>query len=308
MYPIIHQPPAPPSSTPALPFFLSKNALDASRTEILVLASGVLFLASQVFLLVWILRRGGAAPPRKDQRKVAIVLPDEGKPFSPDTAEVLDDFARVAIASGSSGKEDSPLRLRHSSSWGGRSALLGSHDSQERRRSAGWLGKMQDSDDDDDNDEAEEKAGAQNSLGSHPDPDPEPVTPTTLPLSRTSGDEGNGISGGGAEDTELREFDAQPAWGGGPGLLEAVTPSIEKPPSPRSPRVLAADQAAIIDALCAEGDLPSPVVGAEVDAPALAFGFEDPLGVNRLVDLPEKNEQGHEAVELEWRDGERRDS
>lgn len=305
MYPIIQQPPAL-SSTPALPFFLSKNALEASRTEILVLASGILFLASQVCLLVWILRHGGSAPPKKDQRKVAIVLPDETRPLSPDTAEALDDFARVAIASGSDGKDDSTLRLRHSSSWGGRSAPLGSQDPQERRRSAGWLGKVQDSDDDSD-DEEEGKAGPQNSLSSHPDPDPEPATPSMLPLSSTSSDEGNGISGGIAEDTELSQFDAQPAWGGGPDLLDAVTKSIEKPPSPRSPRVLAADQAAIIDALCSEGDPPSPVVGAELDAPALTFGFEDPLGANRLVDLPEKDKQDHEAVELEWRNRERRD-
>lgn len=305
MYPII-QPPAP-TSTSAFPFLLSKNALEASRTEILVLASGILFLASQVCLLVWMLRRTGAAPPRKDQRKVAIILPAETEDPSPGTDDALEDVAIPTIASGSDDKHDSPLRLRHSSSWGGRSALPSSHDPQERRRSAGWLSKAQDSDDDDEHDEEEGKVGAQTLLSSCLSLGSKLATPTTLQLSSTIGDESNGINDGGAEDTELREFNAQPAWGGEPGLPEAVTPPIEKPPSPRSPRVLAADQAAIIDALCAEGDPPSPVAGAEVDAPALAFGFEDPLGVNRLVDLPQKDEQGHEAVELEWRDGERRD-
>lgn len=294
---------SPTTPVPTPSFLLSKNALDASRTEILVLASGILFLASQVCLLVWILRRTSAAPHEKDQRKVAIILPDETEPLSPDTADALDDVAIPTMASGSDGKDESILRLRRRSSWGGRSAQTGPHDPEGRRKSAGWLSKVEDSDDD--NDEEEEKAGAQTLLSSHPGPGPEPATPTTPPLSSTSGGEGNGISGGRAEDTELKELDAQSAWGE-PGLLEAVTPSIEKPLSPRSPRVLAADQAAIIDALCAEGDVPSPTVGAEVDAPALAFGFDDPLGVNRLVGLPKKNEQDHKAVELEWRDEERR--
>lgn len=316
--------PSPPTPTPALPFLLlSKIALDASRTEILVLASGVLFLASQVCLLVWVLRRttgGYAAPREKEHRKVAIVLPAGADPLSRATADAHDDFA-VSTNSDSNGKDESTLRVRRVSSWGGRPAHFGSHGPQGRRKSAGLLGKRQDSDDDGDDGE-EGQTGAQTSLSS-PGPEPpasrgaltalgdmgrmaaELATPAMLPLPRLGG--GQGVED--AEDTELREFGAPRAWGG-LDILAAAS-SIEKPRSPRSPRVLAADQAAMMDALYTEGDWKAdaspPAVGAEVDAPALAFGFEDPLGVNRLVDLPGKEEEGHEAVELEARDGGRRD-
>lgn len=333
--PTTTQAPPPPAPSAALSLLLSKKALDASRTEILVLASGILFLASQVCLLVWFLRRTGAAPtaPQKkeqQQRKVAIVLPPETEPFPPATADAHEDGTGASATgnSNSSGNDESLIRLRRSSSWGGRSSHLGSIP-RGRRKSAGSRLAAHDSDDDDDNEEDEgEKQGAQTSLSSpgperEPEHEPEPetdhnaltaigdigrmaaalATPAALPLP-SSGVDSGGAGHEGAEDTELREFDPRRAWGEA-GLLGS---SIEKPRSPRSPRVLAADQAAMMDALCAEegedGDwkvaAPSPVGGVERDSFSLAPGFDDPLGVNRLVALPGK-EDSPEGIELESR-------
>lgn len=323
--PTTHAPPAP-APAPALSVFLSKKALDASRTEILVLASVILFLASQVCLLVWILRRTGAAPTsaphKKEQlRKVAIVLPLEAEPSPTATAGKYDD-GTGASATGNrngNGNRESLIRLRRSSSWGGRSSQPGSFP-RGRRKSAGSRHIAHDSGDDDDVDGNEkdegEKQGAQTSLSSPgPESEPEPeaghaaltafenigrvaaalAMPAALPLYSGSGGGGGGGNHQGAEDMELRDFDPRRAWGEA-GLLGA---SIEKPRSPRSPRVLAADQAAMMGALyAAEGEewdwkaaAPSPAGGVEGDPLSLASGFDDPLGVNKLVALPHEDDE-----------------
>lgn len=326
---------AQPSSAPApaFPILLSKKALDASRTEILVLASGILFLASQVCLLVWILRRAGAAtaaPHKKEYRKVAIVLPPETEPFPPAIADAHEDGSSASATGNSNGNgnDECHVRLRRSSSWGGHSSHPGSRPPG-RRKSAGSRLAAHNSGDDDGNEENEDgKKGAQTSLsspGPEREPEPEPETdhealiaigdigrvaaalamPAALPLP-SSGVDGGGGNHEGAEDTGLRDFDPRRAWGEA-GLLGA---SIEKPRSPRSPRVLAADQAAMMDALCAErgeeGDskaaAPSPVGDIEGDLLSLAPGFDEPLGVNRLVAQPGEKEEVPEGIELESRE------
>lgn len=251
--------PAPPPPTPALSVFFSQKALDASRTEILVLAAGVLFLASQVCLLVWLFSgRPRSAPAREEKRKVFIFLPDEEKHSSPAAVDIHDD----SIRTGNENKQSS-LSLRRRSSWGGRSAQPAS-DPWGRRKSAGSPRKLYDSDDDDGNEEDEGvRQGAQTSLSSPgPETEPEPeaghvalaaigdmsrmaaalATPATLPPRPAGHEAEGGGSGRGTEDTELSEFNPRRAWG------EADPPasSIEEP---RSPRVLAADQAAMMDAL-----------------------------------------------------------
>lgn len=323
------QAPSPPAPTPALPLLLGQKVLDASRTEILVLASGILFLASQVCLLVWFLSRR-TAPGKKKSRKVSILLSPEAAAVSPrDDADTHEDNA--GAPGNGNGDDEFPLRLRRRSTWGGHSAHTGSR-TQGRRKSAGTRGNVCDGDYDGSEEDAGENQGAQTSLGS-PGPESEPeashvtlaafgdmgrvaaafATPAPLPLplpSGIAGEDGVG-SGGGADDTELREFDPRRAWCEA-GLLGA---SIEKPRSPRSPRVLAADQAAMMDALCAENGgekdskvpLPSPEDVLLVDPPALGLGFDDPLGVNRLVLSPRGDEDGHESIELELRDGGRQD-
>lgn len=325
----------PPTPTPALSFLLSEKALEATRTEILVLASGILFLASPVFLLVWILCRVGGQPAvtEKEERKVSIVLPTETEPSAPATDD--DAHSERVNATGDSNvnsNEDTLLlRLRRSSTWGGRSAQPGSRP-RERRKSAGTRRKVYASDDDGNEDDPgySEKQRPQTSLSS-PGPElgeePQPeighaaltafgemgrvaaalATPATLLLPSGGGggsgrEDGAGVHDGGDEATELSEFDARRAA------------SIEKPPSPRSPRVLAADQAAMMDALCAEDGedadwkaaVPSPVGGDRRDSLDPASGFDDPLGVNKLVGLPAKDEQRPEVVELELRNGGRR--
>lgn len=318
----------PPTPTPALSLLLSEKALEATRTEILVLASGILFLASPVFLLVWILCRVGGRPAvtEKEERKVSIILPAETEPSAPAIDDRIDERADATgnSTSTSNGNDDSLLRLRRSSTWGGRSAQLGSRP-RERRKSAGSRRKAYDSDDDGNEDDGNsEKQRPQTSLSSAgpelgEEPQPEIghaaltafgemgrvaaalATPAKL-LLPSGGSEG-GVDDGGAGATELREFDPQRA-------------SIEKPPSPRSPRVLAADQAAMMDALCAEDGedagwkaaVPSPVGGDRRDSLDLASGFDDPLGVNKLVGLPAKDEERLQEVELELRDGGSQDS
>lgn len=317
----------PPTPTPALSLLLSEKALEATRTEILVLATGILFLASPVFLLVWILCRvgGKSAVTEREERKVSIVSPTETEPQAPATDD--DAHSERVNATGNSNvnsNEDTLLRLRRSSTWGGRSAQPGSRP-RERRKSAGSRRKAYDSDDDGNEDDGySEKQRPQTSLSS-PGPElgeePQPeighaaltafgemgrvaaalATPAKL-LLPPGGSEG-GVDDGGAGATELREFDPRRA-------------PIEKPPSPRSPRVLAADQAAMIDALCAEDGedadwkaaVPSPVGDDRRDSLDLASGFDDPLGVNKLVGLPAKDEERPEEVELELRDGGSQDS
>lgn len=331
------QVPSPPAPTPSLPLLLlSKTALEASCTELIVLASVVLFLASQVCLLVWVLRRARCASPpavsahkKEEQRKVSIILPAETEPSPPATDDTHGDGA--SATGKSMDNSDSILRLRRSSTWSGRATTPGSRP-RGRRKSAGPRRKdfNDNYDDRNEEDDAEEKQGAQTSLKLELKPDFEPkeghgtlaafgdmgrvaaalATPATLPLhsGRGSVEEGGDRDGGGAGDKETGDLDPQRAWAEASLLLGA---SIEKPRSPRSPRVLAADQAAMMDALCAEEEregfktaAPSPVGGIEEDPPALPLGFNDPLGVNRLVALPgEDDGEDAEEIELESRKG-----
>lgn len=317
------QTPPTTAPAPALSLLLSEKALEASRTEILVLASGILFLASQVCLLVWILRRAGgtpAAPEKKEGRKISIVLPAETITASPAINDIYDDGVSATGKSNVNSNNDSLVRLRRSSTWGGRSSHQGSRP-WGRRKSAGSRRKAYGRDDDgNDEDEGEEK-GPQTSLSS-PGPalEPEPESEAGHDALTAFGDIGRMAaalaspaalplhSGGGrdTEDTELSELDPRGDWDE-TGMLGA---SIKKPSSPRSPRVLAADQAAMMDALCAEGDeedskaaAPSPVGGVGRDSFELISGFDDPLGVNRLVAFPREDEEAPEEVELESRGG-----
>lgn len=334
------QAPSPPAPTPAIPLLLSKTALETSRTELIVLASVVLFLASQVCLLVWVLRRvGGASPPaapahkKEEQRKVSIILPAETEPSPPASDGTHGDGANATGKNND--HNDSTIRLRRSSTWSGRATTPGSH-LRGRRKSAGPRRKAFNDNHDDRNEEDDaEKQGGQTSLSS-PGPEPGPelelepeegraaltafrsmgrvaaalATPVTLALhsGRDAVEGGGDRDGGGGGETETGGQDPQRAWGEASLLLGA---SMEKPRSPRSPRVLAVDQAVMMDALCAEEErqglkatVPSPVGGIEGDPPALASGFDDPLGVNRLMALQgEDDGEGAEEVELESRTG-----
>ncbi|KAI3395534.1 hypothetical protein diail_1251 [Diaporthe ilicicola] len=291
---------APPAAPP-LSLLVNKKTLDASRTGILFLAVAFLFLASQICLLIWIFKKRppAALSSKKEQRKLAIILPGETTPLCPTNIDTTDDSNGACIGTGTGIGDHSDLHLRRSSTWGGRSADQGSRHPRGRRRSAS-LWQMADDEDDD----SSEGEGAQTTLSS-PGPEPdagrggargdEYMAPALLlPL------------GDGPQDTELRRLDSRRASGEGLVLMAA---SILKPWSPRSPRVLAAEQAAMMDALCAEDEgeaagaavAPSPV-SDEGDAAALASGFDDPLGVNRRVASPLRDEEGIEGIELELRD------
>lgn len=284
-----------PSASPSLPLFINKKTLETGRKEILVLALGILFLASQLCLAIWYFTIPRAAPRKQEQRTLAIILPAETTPFS----------THIDTTNDTNSNGDSLLRLRRRSTWGGRSAHPGPSP-RGRRKSASSRRKAHDSDDDDD----DEGAPATLSTLSSPGLEPEGgravrratedmvmaaalATPTTLlPLE----------PGGGPQDTELEDFDSRRAWGEA-GLLAA---SIVKPSSPRSPRVLAADQAAMMDAFCADEDeqaaAPSPM-GLEEDLLALSSGFDDPLGVNRRAASPRIDEKGPATGETELQDG-----
>jgi hypothetical protein len=241
----------------------------------------------------------------------------------------------MSTGSGRIGKELSLLhhrRRRRRSSWGGRPARPdGAHDDDDarggaRRKSAGGLlidQAQEGSDDDGGGDDGQE--GKRRTLGVGP-PGHDTLAslgdigrmaaelsiPTLPPRPRLGSSSGGGAGGddeGGREDTG--HTDVEEELGARRAGEEEGGVWVDKKPrgSPRSPRVLAADQAAMMDALLVgdpskadDGDAPSssPVAGAEVDAPALAFGFEDPLGANRLVeDLPGRDQEGREEVELE---------
>lgn len=322
----IEPPPPPPATTPqpqpqpratrVLPYILTKHEIKATRAELVALALCVLIVVGQLCRIVWSLWRRGAFVTTQQQeqqqqqeevtekrnKEVAIVLPVEPDQATP--ADILLESLAVLASSSAGDGDGGPtlrFRLRRRSSWGGRPGhvRLDNSDTQDRRRSAGPLGGLQegggDEGGDDDAREGEGSgaaaghdalAAALEGLGSL---GPEPATPTLLPLSVAGASDSNGVSG---DDEEITE--------------------------PRSPRVLAADQAAMMGALLNaqedqevdwKAERPSPVVGAEVDVPSLAIGFEDPLGVNRLAGSSDadEDEEGYEAVELEARDGGRRD-
>ncbi|KAK2605513.1 hypothetical protein N8I77_008346 [Diaporthe amygdali] len=282
-----------PTASPSLPLSINKKTLETGRKEILVLALGILFLASQLCLAIWYFTIPRAAPRKQEQRTLAIILPAGTTPFS----------THIDTTNDADSNGDSLLCLRRRSTWGGRSAHPGPSP-RGRRKSASSRRKAHDSDDDD------EGAPATLSTLSSPGPEPEGgramrratedmamaaalATPTTLlPLG----------PGGGPQDTELEDFDSRRAWGEA-GLLAA---SIVKPSSPRSPRVLAADQAAMMDAFCADEDeeaaVPSPV-GLEEDVLALSSGFDDPLGANRRVASPRMDGKDPATGETELQDG-----
>lgn len=341
-----HQPPVePPPTTPVpnrvLPYILGQYEIKASRAELVVLALVSLVVVGQLARLVWKLWRMGAFITRQqeqedvretEKRKVAIVLPFEPMPKSWTAGDALDDFAMLTSGIDGNGEPTFRIRLRRRSSWGGSGrpvhVQVDTNDGGRRKSAGGPLGTIQDGDEDG-NEDGEGGSGQNllSHLGAGSDPEaghdalvdvgslgPEPATPTMLPLSSvTEASEINGRRGADDDVTELRP------WGQETRLEQAATSEMEKSRSrsPRSPRVLAADQAAMMGALLnAEKDQdvdwkaerPSPVVvGAEVDVPSLTLGFEDPLGVNRLVGLSETDEKNDEGVELEVRDGERRD-
>ncbi|KAL1875255.1 hypothetical protein Daus18300_003326 [Diaporthe australafricana] len=290
------EPPAEPSAqaqrtASSLLLLINKKTLDASRTEILVLALAILFLASQLCLLLWIFHRPRVAIPRgKEHCKLAIILPGKTAASSTniDTTHDANDTTRGVS-----------LRLRRSSTWSGRSADPDSHP-RGRRKSAGSRYKAHDDDDDDIS-----EGGVQTTLSSPGPEEPEEfmaAAPAKVLLPSPE-------SGDNQQDTELREFDPRRTWGE-VGLLAA---SVVKPPSPRSPRVLAADQAAMIDALCAEGEGKAAAVVLlpmvdEKDTTALASEFDDPLGANRRAATPGRNEERHEGIELELLHGRQQDA
>lgn len=254
--------PEEPTPACATPVF-DKETINTSRTGILVVALGILFLVSQLCLIIWILARPHAFSRQTEHRR-STATSSSNSDVSLDDADTNDmNFPK-------------PRRKvrRRSSAWSG--AALEPQYLRQQGESRGL-----------------DELGASDTPSSSPDTDSYSdhsvqqgnrmkAVVSALPLRRFKS------SPGGDSETELREFNSRKIWIE-MGLMAAA---IAKPRSPRSPRLSAVDQAALIEALTADDGgigAPSPTPAVVEDAEALASGFDDPLGVNRRLASAKKN-------------------
>ncbi|ROW12630.1 hypothetical protein VMCG_00113 [Cytospora schulzeri] len=251
----------PTCATPVI----DKKKIDTSRTGIVVVAFGTLFLVSQLCLIIWILARPHAFSRRK-------VLRNSTGPSS----STSNSYINANTYDNNSPK--ARQKLRPSSTWSG--AAL-------ERQYLDQRGKPGDLDE----------------LVASETPSSSPDTDSSSEHSARNGNRDLSIktavsalpsrsfrgllsSHGADPDPELEEFDPRRVWIE-MGLMAAV---IAKPRSPRSPRLNAVDQAALMEALASDGiDAPSHTAAVVEDAEALASGFDDPLGVNRRLASTKKN-------------------
>lgn len=247
--------PRPACATPVV----DQEKIDTSRTGILVVAFGTLFLLSQLCLIIWILARPRAFS-RKKELRTSTATSSSVSDSSPDDANTNDNDspkARRKVRSSSTWSRAALERqyLRQQGQSGGLDELVGSdtpssspdtdsysdHSVQQGNRNVGMKAAM--------------SAPPSRRIKSSPGADPE---------------------------AELREFNPRKVW----IEMGIVAAAIAKPRSPRSPRLSAVDQAALMEALAADDegiDAPSPTPAVVEDAEALASGFDDSLGVNRRL-------------------------
>lgn len=254
----IPEEPTPACATPVL-----EEKIDASRKEILVVAFGILFLVSQLCLIIWLLARPHTFSRKKKHEKVTGILPSSS---SSSTSGNTND----------NGSPKSRPEVHRSSTWGGE--LTERQCLRQRRKSGGVHGLVAlgtplispetNSDSDRSIQESLKDMGMMAAALAMPLSPPPPLKHSRSHLNRPGAD----------RETEMKEFNPRKVWRE-MGLMAAA---IGKPVSPRSLRMNAADQAAIIEALTSYiGDTPSPTPAVVEDAETLASGFDDPLGVNR---------------------------
>ncbi|KUI59198.1 hypothetical protein VP1G_06481 [Cytospora mali] len=260
--------PEDPTQTCATP--LSDKKIDASRTEILVATFGLLFLVSQLFLIIWILAQPHTFSRKQEHRKTIIDT-------SPSTSH--------SSLDGDGDGNDTPRprpNVRRSSTWNG-----GSSERQYQRGKSGGL------------DEFEESGISLSGPETDSDPDRSiqkgirdigmMAAVLAMPMSAPPARHFSNPPGSPDRDseTELKEFNHRTVWME-MGLMAAA---IAKPASPRSPRLNAADQAALMEALTAdieEIEAPNSIPAVVEDTGTMASGFDDPLGVNQRMAPPTK--------------------
>lgn len=255
--------PGGPTPACATPVF-DKEKINTSCTGVLVVALGTLFLVSQLCLIIWILARPHAFSRQETQQRRSTATSSSNSDVSLDDANTND----------MSFPESRRKVRRRRSAWSG--AALERQYLRQQGESRGL-----------------DELGGSDTPSSSPDTDSYSdhgvqqdnrmkAVVSALPLRRFKS------SPSVDSETELREFNSRKIWIE-MGLMAAA---IAKPRSPRSPRLSAVDQAALIEALAAgDGGIgaPSPTPAVVEDAEALASGFDDPLGVNRRLVSTKKN-------------------
>ncbi|KUI64516.1 hypothetical protein VM1G_00874 [Cytospora mali] len=274
--------PEDPTQTCATPLFDKKT--DASRIEILVATFGLLFLVSQLWLIIWILAQPHAFSRKQEHRK---------------TIDTSPSTSHSSLDGDGNGNDSETPRPRpeacRSSTWNG-----GSLERQYQRGKSGGLDELEElgtslsgPETDSDSDRSIQKGirdiGMMAAVL---------AMPMSAPPSRQFS-----ISPGspdGDSETELKEFNHRTVWME-MGLMAAA---IAKPASPRSPRLNAADQAALMEALAADIDeieAPSSTPAGIEDAGPMASGFDDPLGVKQRLASPTKADVVLSAARSELR-------
>lgn len=102
--------------------------------------------------------------------------------------------------------------------------------------------------------------------------------------------------------SKLEEFNPREVW----VVMGLMAAAIAKPRSPKSPRLGAVDQAAMVEALAADHIgicAPSPTPAIVENAEALTSGYDDPSGVNRHLMFTEERRHcaGHLGIRVEGR-------
>lgn len=250
-----------------------KQTIDANRAEILVLATGVLFLVSQLVLTIWLFARPRASAQREKTQRMSITRTAvTTNPAIQISGEDTDDGGR------SSGRRSN---LRHSSTWNGRASSLnptGDGHFIRRRRSVGIeLRDLGDplSSPESDSDSSDVSRGCRDAglmaaaaLGM-------PIAPLSPRLLRSP------LGTPDVEEIDSTENRSE-------RNINIMTKSLGTPAdlSPRSPRVVPLDSETMSAILKSEkqrdiGTTPFPTPAVVVSERDLANGFDDSLGVNR---------------------------
>lgn len=244
-----------PSPTRASILSLDEKTLDANRTEIFILAIGILFLVSQLILIIWLFVPRAFARKPREQRTL------EWRPV------VTDSIAPSTILT----NQGDSRPIRRSSTWNGRSAETSRNGQPVRRRKSSGLK----SDEthaflipEHDSDASDRERSARKGLPSTGLASATPVMPA-VPLSprRMRGLLSSSKPEQNSEYSSdcVREMDLLPA-------------SF----SPRSPRLGPMNLATVSAILKADERMPDPMslTSLLTDEKDLANSFDDPLGVS----------------------------
>lgn len=263
------QPAGPTTSsarTPTATAPVDQHALHVNQTEILVLAIGILFLVSQLVLIIWLFVRPSA---RRDSTQRNVALTARGaKP-----TRALNDDENDGVEGLPTCKRD----LRQSSTSSGRSRLAAEdgHLHRQRRRSSGFeMADLRSPFSSPETDSGSSDCGSVRSsfreIG---------LRSATLAFSKLPQSPRRLWSPLGSPGTES---DSSSGNGRAPELGRLPVDL-----SPRSPRVVPIDQATISAILRGEMDraegagTPPISLAAAQDGRKQVGGFDDPLGVNR---------------------------